>query len=557
MITSPQECLNEIRIAEQKVNNYETNWKIWDTKYKTLLNEWELKNNKVIEEDLKLYNWLLTEINSNPQEIKIYTLEDQYSESCNNEGRCRTSCQGQKNNYITPLGKILGINISSRATCNRPCCKDCFCKILTSNSINYFNNEKNRINNIIKERNVKLDELNKLNGDMPQPEGFEIRCCLSNIDCKKGKCIGSIQICRLENTNKLGTNQTEVEKNNKDNVENIKKDIDNILIRIINLSDIIYENTNKLYEIIKQDDKKNIITELGNLDSNLNNSIKTINDIIKDVDNKKKDADTLNNLTNSNSIYKMNIKDNLDLINTYITSINNYVLLINNNYSNFKNFFDNYIKEDNNLNLLNVNKKENEIIINNLNKYISEFNNNIEEANKLNSISNNNLDKLLNLYKSCVYLKQNIDDEKIILDRNNKSLADLFKNFNERDSLNYSYAYSIYMEITKNILDINRKINGTNISDKINNLNSKYLSQKKEYNDILIKQENEEKQKKINEDILLLKIIEQNNVINKSMEISDKLINNNYQENKQTESSNYVIYIIIGIILLGFFIIKK
>jgi hypothetical protein len=559
MTTSPQECLRQIQEAEDKVNKYEKEWNIWNNKYQTLLNDWNTINNKIVADDIILYNWLVSEISNNTKELD-------YSENCGTSGRCRSRCQELKNRYITPNGRSLGFSIKDRevmTVCNEyACCFDCYCRILTDSSANYFNNEKNKILEIIKTRVAKTNEMDILSRDMPQPEGFEIKCCLSEINCKNGKCIGNIQVCRLENTNKLGTIQTEGEKNNKDNVENIKRDINNILNRIISLSNIIYDDTNKLYEIIKQDNIKKIITDLQNLNSNLSNTIKTIDDTIKDINNKKKEAERLANLTNDNSAYKGNINNNLNLINNFISSINNYVLLINNNYSNFKKILDNIIKEDNNLILLNICMSENDNIINNLNNYILEFNNNIEKANKLNSISKNNLDTLLNLYNNCIYLKQNIEEEKKNLDKNNKSLEDIYKNFNEGESLNYSYAYSNYNKIKNNILDINKKINDTKILDRINNLNSIYISLKEKYNAGLIKQENEEKQKKLNNDISLLKLIEeenspQNNISNKPMEISDKIINDNYQENKQTESSNYVIYIIIGIILIGFFIIKK
>jgi hypothetical protein len=533
MTTSPQECLSQIQEAENKVNKYEREWNIWNTKYQILLDDWTRINNIVVANDIILYNWLVSEISSNTQELN-------YSENCGTSGRCRSRCQELKNRYITPNGRSIGFSIKDRedmTVCNEyACCFDCYCRILTDNSANYFNSEKNKILEIIKTRVAKTAEMDILSKDMPQPEGFNIRCCLNEIKCDKGKCIGNIQICRLDNTNRLGTVQTEVEKKNKDDVEKIKIDIDDILIKIISLSDNIYNDTFKLYSIIEQDDIKKIIIDLKNLDSNLNNSIKKINDIIKDVDNKKNESNRLDNLTSTNSTYKGNIKDNLDLINTYITAINNYVKLINNNYSNFKKIMDNIVKEDINLNLLNISKIENDVIINTLDNYISEFNNTIEKTNTLNSLSKKNLDTLLDLYNKCINIKKSIDDEKIILEKNNKSLVDIYKNFNEKDSLNYNYESSIYKEIINKILNTNIKINNIKISDKINNLNNKYILQKKEYEERLIKQENEEKQKKIDNDILLLKLIEEENlkknIIIKPNEIPvipDRLINNNYR----------------------------
>ena len=136
------------------------------------------------------------------------------------------------------------------------------------------------------------------------------------------------------------------------------------------------------------------------MDIIINNSIKTINDIIKDVDKKKNEANRLDNLTSTNSIYKGNIKKKLDFINDYITAINSYVLLINENYSKFKKNFDNIVKEDINLNLLNISKIENDVIINTLNNYISEFNKTIENTNTLNSLSKKDLDTLFDLYNN-------------------------------------------------------------------------------------------------------------------------------------------------------------
>ena len=575
MTTSPQECLRQIQEAENKINKYEREWNIWNNKYQTLLDDRTRINNKIVADDTKLYEWLISEISSNTQELN-------YSESCGTSGRCRSRCQELKNSrYTTPNGRSIGFSIKDNevnTVCNEyACCFDCYCSILTDSSENYFNNEKNKILEIIKTREAKTAEMNIISKEMPQPEGFNIRCCLNEIKCDKGKCIGNIQICRLQNTNDLGTVQTEVEKKNKDDVEKIKTDINEILENIISLSNNIYNDTQKQYKIIEQYDIKKIITDLKNLDIIINNSIKTINDIIKDVNNKKNEANRLDNLTSDNSIYKKYIKENLKLINDDITTINDKVILINNNYSKFKNNFDNIVKEDINLNLLNISKIENDVIINTLNNYILEFNNTIENANTLNSLSKKDLDTLLDLYNKCINIKKSIDDEKIILDKNNKSFVDIYKNFNEIDSLNYNYESSIYKEIINNILNINIKINNIKMLDKINNLNNKYILQKKEYDDRLIKQVNEEKQKIIDSDILLLKLIEEENlkknknIIIKPNEIPvipvipvipDILINNNYKNNyqeniKQTESPNYIIYIIIGILLIGFLIIKK
>jgi len=572
MTTSPQECLRQIQEAENKVNTYEKKWNIWNDKYQTVLDDWTRINNKIVADDTKLYEWLISEIRSN----SIESLNSPIN-FCYKMGYCMNECQKLKKNYTTPNGRIIGFNINFKEKGETPLCVKCYCSILSDSSENYFNNEKNKILEIIPTREAKLAEMSIISKEMPQPEGFHINCCLNEIKCDKGKCIGNIQICRLQNTNKLGTIDTVVEKKNNEDVKIIQTDINEILKTITSLSDNIYNDTEKLYEIKEQDDIKKIITDLKNLDSILNNSIKTIKDIIKDVDNKKKEVDKLDNLTSTNSIYKKYIKENLDFINDDITAINNEVVLINKNYSNFKKIFDNIVKEDINLNLLNISKIENDVIINTLNNYISEFNNTIENANTLNSLSKKDLDTLLYLYNKCINIIKNIDDEKIILDKNNKSLVDIYKNFNEKDSLNYNYESSIYKEIINNILNINIKINNIKMLDKINNLNNKYILQKKEYDDRLIKQVNEEKQKIIDSDILLLKLIEEENlkknknIIIKPNEIPvipvipvipDILINNNYKNNyqeniKQTESPNYIIYIIIGILLIGFLIIKK
>ena len=553
---TPQECLGQIADAETKVTDYENKYKIWDDKYKVLLADWTRINNDVNAEDIKLYNWIINEFNTNTVEEKSKATGDNVCIPHN--------CQGYKPRYTTPNGRSLTIKINGReelqdiiANCQGgPCSYNCYCRILSNNSMNYFNNEKNKIYQLIAKREAKVTELNNLSRDMPQPDTFHIKCCLNNneIKCNRGKCVGNIQICRLENINKIGTLGTDTERKNRDDIDNIKTDINKILDKIKDLSDNINDETAESYKKIEQTDITKIISDLKDIDNNLKVSINKVSDIIKDVENKKNQAIILDNLTKTTSSFKENITDNLSIINTYITSINDNISNINENYSTFKKLLDNIINEDLNLTLLNTNKIENNIIINNLNDYITKFNNLIDTANTLNSTSQNDLDELLKLYNNSINLKKIFDDEKIILDNNYNSLVDIFNKFNENDTLFYNYEFLTFNELKNNIININTKINNTKITEKINSLNNKYLQNKKEYEELIIKQEIEEQQKKIDDDILLLKLIENNNQITTPLEISN---NNIIEKPVNIESQNYMIYIIIGVILISFFILKK
>jgi len=534
-IKNPQECLNEINRLKTKFKNYMTEYNAWNTDYTALVNERTEVQNKINLDDQKLFSNLLDHFANSPKSwIRI---------GCESNRRCVEWCKEKYIPiYITPQGRRLSsIQYNNVGNCGSSMNVIRHCECYIPNSVGDFWNDKNAINAKINYINNDLQpRINAKAKLVPESFNYYLDCCLSDIKCDDGICEGNIQLCEDKVHNQLNATQvSQIELENRNNIIKKRDTILDIQNKIISLEQLIHKESMKVWDFYDKNNIEETINNLRKIYNNVLNNFNKVQNYVFNITQLKNDAKGYYNNTRNESIYKQYIYETLNTINIDVKSINNTINIINDYYNFVKNKLDSVEKDNNDISLLNINKK-------NILSLIILINNNINNINALyksslnfNILSDEDTELLLDMYDNS---KKYLDN--LIIDRDNiNNYYTIFLNiFNKfpKNSDFYNFALLINNELKEKILENNNNI--IEVNKTIKNINDIYILKKNLYNAQIIEEEQ-----------LLLdastKKVDENIPIN---EIQTTPINKKNDENNKTLE---IVFIIIGSVFLILLII--
>jgi hypothetical protein len=542
-IKSPEQCLAELRATEAKFNDYKTRWDRWNTEYTALIADRTRRENIIKIDDEKLFSDIYGYFANSPKHYVRIDRCDRNLEQCSE--LCKRTWVDY---YSTPLGKRLGrIDYRWEGDCKawyeltpiRYC--ECYVPINVGNfhtDKNAILNKQNYINNVLQ------PQINAKAGEMPASFNIILSCCMNEVKCDKGNCDGNILTCINSQQRRLNANQvSQIELENKNNIIIISNSILNIQKEINSLSQLIYKESIKVWDIINNENIEETLKNLKIIYNNVLINFNKVQDFTKNLTQLKDEADKYNNTTSNESIYKNVVLSILEIINNYINNINNTLKLINDNHNFFKKNYDSIEKIDYDIKLLNLNKSNILSSIKLINDDIKNINDLYESAINFNILSDIDSELLLKMYNDSKKYLDNIIIHKENLNNFYTIFINIFNNIPKSSDF-YNIPLMMNNEIKEKILEINNNI--IKVNDTIKNINDIYILKK---------------------DLYIAKIIREEQLLLEGSEIKEKKNeeNNNIsnpimtyiQSTPKVEENNKIINIILTIVLpiIGGFIL--
>ncbi len=558
------DCISQINVAERKIADYNANWNIWDIEYKRLEQEIINKEKEINIKDVELHNWVLLQLQNNKKGVLIkrgYEFEGR--EGCGNwpGNMCHDACHWLFSiNYLTPRGRKPS-NIAHYFTYKQHCKWElaewetyrCYCEIMNDDSHNLFFTKRDYINELIKEKTTLQNTISTHAKNMPQFPPIIIRCCDKVIECDNkvygpNSCYGNLQICKQSNYNILDKSRTtELETSNRTKILKIKDDLNPIINQINELNNTVFNLTQQLRNSIDNNNITNSILNVKNFNEKLS-LIMTQIETIRNINNIENEAKELFNYITADTTHKREMQSIFEIIKERINTIQQIIKQARSTFSDNKIIYETLLNEELNLNLLKI--EQNKIIasIKNINDYLDSLKIMNDTVNSLTITSQEDIDKLLEIYNKAIILVKNINLEiKNVNDYKNE-LTNIYNKFTINSFL-INNVKEIYKDSITKIENILKKINDYGIDNIIEKIYSIFLKNKNIYEASLLKLD-EEKLKIIqDEELNKLKIINK---------IDNIIIKNDI---KQEEASGInITYIIIGIaivIISLFLFIKK
>jgi hypothetical protein len=570
-----QDCINQIDAAQEKITKYNNDYNTWDNSYTDLSQQIVNKEKEIDGKDIELYNWVLSRLTDGHQIDGSYVHEGR--NGCGNwpGSECKDMCNRQyyKTLYKTPRGRHPSY-IDYYHTYLKHCSSHlavwetyrCYCKLMNTQDRTEFNNKEKHINDLIAQKSSLYTQLNNLK--MPVLEPIRVSCCEKNIECNNklwgpNACFGNLQSCRQISVNILDKSAvTDLEIANKGKIEKIKKDLIPVSTQIRGLLDSIYSTFRQFNTAIDSNNIENSINKVSGIYNEISSLVTQI-DKISNVNNIKNDAEVLFNYITTDTTHKREMRNIFDTISADVSSINSLIAQAKKTLTTVKDSYNTLLDENININLLKTEQTKITGSIELLNRDLGNLKTLFESANLLNISSQENIDKLLEIYNKSILLVKNINSEIININNFRNSLTQIYRKFTI-DSFFFNDVYAIYENNIKKIDDIIRNINESNMDNIIEKINNLLINNKNFYQNELIKLDQEKLKKIQDEELEKNKIIRNELVDNlkndKLLIEEEKIINtNNIKQEASGININIIIFIVVGIIIMTiiFFYLKK
>jgi hypothetical protein len=562
-------CIDKIDDAERKIADYNRNWNVWDIEYRRLEQEISNKETEINNEDLKLYNWVILQLQTNTKGwLKKRGYDYDGREGCGNwpSNSCHNFCnEDHLDTYRTPRGRrpsSIGHYHTHMEHCKWQLSEwdtyRCYCVLMNDDSHNLFYVKKANINELINQKTTLQNTINTHARNMPQFPPITLKCCSKVIECDNkiygpNSCYGNLQICKQNNFNILdNSKRTELEIANKAKILAIDNNLNPLFNQIRELYNTIFTLSKNVSNLINNNSISNSISSIKEIYNKISELITKI-ETIKNINNLENEAKELFNYITADTTHKREMQDIFETIKTKLDNIRNVILQAKNIFTIIKNIYETLLNEDLNINLLKIEQNKILVSIKKLNDYLDSLKIMKDTINSSIISSQEDFNKLLEIYNKAIILVKNINLEIKDLNEFRNELTNIYNKFTI-NSFFINNVKVIYNDSIKSIDNILKRINEFNIDNIIENMYSILLKNKNIFENQLLKID-EEKLKIIqDEELKKIKIINQisdNKLINVTdnkliNDTGNKLINDNI---KKEEGIN-IIYIVIGIIIV-------
>lgn len=574
-----QDCINDIDAAQEKISKYNNDYNTWESKYNQLSVDIVKKEKEIDGKDIELYNWVLSTLQNNYEGTLVKgNYDGQNRHGCGNwpGDECSRVCNKDstyKNMYATPRNRVIS-SIDIYHTHKQHCSWTlpvsetyrCYCKLMKENDKESFLQKKNDILGLIRKKTELQTEINNLK--IPDFPPIVVRCCEKKIECDNklygpNACFGNLQSCRQTSVNILDKSAaTALESANKTKIENIKRDLTPVSTQIKGLLDSIYSTYKQFNTAIDSNNIDNSINKVRDIYNGISSLVTQINNI-SNFDNIENDAKVLFNYITTDTTHKREMQSIFDTIRSDVRNINSLITQAKRTLKTVEDSYNTLLDENINIGLLKTEQTKTTGSVTLLNNDLGSLKTLFDSATLLNNSSQENIDKLLEIYNKSILLVKNINSEIIKINNFRNSLTQIFRKFTI-DSFFFNDVYAIYENNIKKIDDIIRNINESNMENIIEKINDLLINNKNFYQNELIKLDLEKLKKIQDEELEKNKIIKNELVDNlkndKLLIEEEKIINtNNIKQEASGININIIIFIVIGIIIITiiFFYFKK